>query len=346
MSDTLLRVEGLSVHVGAVRYCAVSDVSFEVREGEHLALLGPSGCGKTSSLRAIAGFERASEGRIVFDGRTLSSSGAHVPPHAREIGMMFQDFALFPHLDVGDNVAFGLTKLAREERRVRVADTLALVGLSDLAHRKPGELSGGQEQRVALARALAPRPRLVLLDEPFSSLDANLRAATRAHTARALEAVSATALLVTHDQAEALSFAARLVVLRDGRVEQDGTPEGVYQRPKSAFVARFLGAANLVSAVAAGDHATTALGVLALDGNADGDVVLCVRPENVALSTPTEDTTEVRATVVTREYHGATSTYVVRGEGFELSALVAGGPPWTVGDPVSVRVVGPAAPLS
>ena len=222
---------------------AVDGVGFGLAEGEIGALIGPSGCGKTSLLRAVAGLERCSAGRIVMAGHTLSdaAAGVHVAPELRRIGMVFQDYALFPHLSVADNIAFGLAHLPRAQRRLRVQKMLDLVGLAHAAKRAPHQLSGGQQQRVALARALAPAPRLLLLDEPFSSLDVDLRERL-AHEIRViLKDSGTTALLVTHDQLEAFAIGDRIGVMHNGRLEQWDDAYTLYHRPASRFVASFIG---------------------------------------------------------------------------------------------------------
>ena len=222
---------------------AVESVTLALAAGQIGVLIGPSGCGKTSLLRAVAGLERLSAGRIAIDGQILSerATRVHLPPESRRIGMVFQDYALFPHLDVGANVAFGIHHLPIEERRTRTRQMLELVGLADSARRAPHQLSGGQQQRVALARALAPQPRLMLLDEPFSSLDIDLRERL-AHELRAiLKAAGSTALFVTHDQLEAFAVGDRIGVMNDGRLEQWDDAYALYHRPLTRFVANFIG---------------------------------------------------------------------------------------------------------
>ena len=224
---------------------ALHEVSLQLTDGEFLAVLGPSGCGKTTLLRCMAGFERIDSGRIALGGRAVALPGIHLPPHRRQVAVVPQEGALFPHLSVAENVGFGLT--GRDRRRSqRVQECLELVGLSGLGARMPHELSGGQQQRVALARALAPRPPLVLLDEPFSALDASLRVELRRDVRAALREAGATAILVTHDQGEALSMADRVAVMRDGEIRQVGTPEEVYLHPVDAWVASFVGEADLL----------------------------------------------------------------------------------------------------
>jgi iron(III) transport system ATP-binding protein len=263
------------------RQPVLEGVNLEVPTGEVTAILGPSGSGKTTLLRVLAGFERADRGTVTVDGRVVEGAGRHVPPQGRQIGYVPQEGALFPHLTVAANVGFGLR---RAERRTRVAELLDMIGLRALAGRYPHELSGGQQQRVALARALATRPGIVLLDEPFSSLDAALRSSVRQDVARVLAEARTTAVLVTHDQDEALSMASRVAVLRDGQFVQYGTALDVYCHPVDADVARFVGEANLLAGSARAGAAVTGLGSHpVLSGRfADGTPLLVlVRPEQV-----------------------------------------------------------------
>ncbi len=228
----------------------VLDLSLAVRAGELMTLLGPSGCGKTTALRLVAGFEQASAGELTLWGERVAGPELHVPPERRGVGMVFQDYALFPHLSVAHNVAYGLAggglrRRPGTDREARVAEVLELTGLAGVAGRGVHELSGGEQQRVALARALAPRPRLLLLDEPFSSLDLALRGQMRAELRAIVKRAGATALLVTHDQEEALSIADRVAFMWQGRIEQVGTPDEVYSRPATLPAARFIGDANI-----------------------------------------------------------------------------------------------------
>jgi iron(III) transport system ATP-binding protein len=236
-----LNIAQLSVRYPGQTGAAVDGVSLGLRAGDIGVLIGPSGCGKTTLLRAVAGLERASAGSIVLDGERVSDARHHMPAEQRRIGMVFQDYALFPHLDVGRNVAFGIAKLPRGDREQRVAEVLKLVGLGGLQTRYPHELSGGQQQRVALARALAPKPRLLLLDEPFSNLDVDLRERL-AHEVRAiLKAAGATALFVTHDQLEAFAIGDQIGVMHEGHLHQWDEAYALYHRPATRFVAEFIG---------------------------------------------------------------------------------------------------------
>lgn len=259
-------------------------VSLVVPSGKLVAILGASGSGKTTLLRLIAGFERPDRGGIAVDGVTLAGAGIFVPPERRRIGYVAQDGALFPHLSVADNIAFGLPRAARRAY-VRVAALLDMVGLpASYADRAPQALSGGEQQRVALARALAPEPRLVLLDEPFSALDAALRVETRDVVAAALARAGATAVLVTHDQAEALSIGHRVAVLRDGALVQYDDPMTLYRAPHDAALARFIGEAVVLAGTARAGAVACALGRWELPGTADGAVAVVIRPEQLRLS--------------------------------------------------------------
>ena len=239
---------------------AVSDLTLNVKEGEVLALLGPSGCGKSTTLRLIAGLEAPDTGEIWMDGRQVAGRGTWTPPEARRVGLVFQDYALFPHLTVAKNVAFPLNRVPSKERGARVAEMLALVGLSGYENRYPHQLSGGQQQRVALARALAPNPSVVLLDEPFSSLDADSRLAVREQVRSILKGVGATVVFVTHDQEEALYMGDRVAVMNAGRLEQVGAPEELFEEPATRFVAEFLGIPTFLPAVVAQGGIETEIG--------------------------------------------------------------------------------------
>ena len=248
MEDALpIEVSNLCKRFGATT--AADNVSFSLDDSGFLALLGPSGSGKTTVLRMLAGLETPDSGRITVHDREVFAQGISVPPEQRDIGMVFQDYALWPHMTVSQNIAFGPRSrhASRQETAARVQEVLALVHLDGLGARYPDQLSGGQQQRVAIARALAMRPRLLLLDEPLSNLDAALREEMRVELVRLLKAQGITAIYVTHDRVEALAMADRIVVLRDGRIAQMGTPEELYARPANAFVAGFLGAANFIA---------------------------------------------------------------------------------------------------
>ena len=279
----------------------VRDLSLSVVSSQILALLGSSGCGKTTTLRMIAGLEHIDGGCIEVDGELVAGAGIHTAPERRRIGMVFQDFALFPHLTVARNVSFGLER--GDNARRRVDEALDLVGLGGFGERLPQDLSGGQQQRVALARALAPKPRVLLMDEPFSNLDPDLRVAVRREVRDILREATATAVLVTHDQEEALSTADRVALMIDGGIAQTAKPEVLYSRPVSREVASFIGEAYYLPGAANGDIVETEIGKLPLAGPAVGAVDVLLRPEFVRLSSSHED--DCRAAIVTRhEYFG------------------------------------------
>ncbi len=320
-------LEHVSKRFDAAGAPAVEDLSLEVRPGEILALLGPSGCGKTTTLRLIAGFEAPDCGRIVVGGRTVEDGRTHVPPERRGVGFVFQDYALFPHLTVRENIAFGLKDLPAEERAERVRRMVEVCELAGMEERFPHELSGGQQQRTALARAMAPGSEVVLLDEPLSNLDADLRSALRSHIRRTLKGTGKTAVLVTHDQEEAFEIADRVGILNQGRLEQVGTPEEVYYEPATRFVALFVGSANFVPGVVEPEGIRTELGRFRNEpGLALGTrVELMVRPSNLTLAPDSGGPGEVTS----RVFHGSERLYTVRlPSGLELrcSAPSSNGP--------------------
>ena len=338
--DVALRVTGLQKSFGALR--AVDRADLRVPAGEICALLGPSGCGKTTTLRMIAGLERPDAGEIVVGGRVLSGGGRSVPAEDRRIGMVFQDYALFPHMDVAGNVGYGL---GRRPDPGRVREAVELVGLAGFERRPVHELSGGQQQRVALARALAPTPDLVLLDEPFSNLDAGLRDRLRQQVSEILRTANVTALFVTHDQEEAMSIAERVAVMRDGRVEQTGTPEEVYLRPSSRWMARFLGDVEVLPGEARAGHARCELGSLPASPDLDGAVDVLVRPESVAIGV-SGPASAASAEVVTRRFFGHDQLVALRlSSGHVVSSRRLGFPAWHPGDHVHVWIEGPAEVL-
>ena len=281
-----VRIEGLRRSFrGSPPVAALRGVDLHVAPGELVAVLGPSGCGKTTLLRCLAGLEHVDDGTIDLAGRRVAGPGTHVAPERRRIGLVPQEGALFPHLDVAGNISFGLGRAPRSERRTRVAELLDLVGLGGLERRRPHELSGGQQQRVALARALAPRPEVILLDEPFSALDTGLRAAVRDEVAAMLRTSGTTAMLVTHDQVEAMAVADVVAVMRDGVIVQADAPAEVYRRPVDRWTASFLGDAVTVPGVRDGDEVVTSFGRVRLAADvthATGPTVTaCWRPEQI-----------------------------------------------------------------
>ncbi|SFF61303.1 thiamine transport system ATP-binding protein [Actinacidiphila alni] len=295
----LLRVEDATVRFGP--RAALDAVTLEVAAHETVCVLGPSGSGKSTLLRAVAGLQPLDGGRVLLDG---ADQGA-VPAHRRGVGLMFQDHQLFPQRDVGGNVAFGprMHKVPRERREARVRELLDLVGLPGAAGRAVGTLSGGEQQRVALARALAPEPRLLMLDEPLGQLDRSLRERLVVELRELFGRLGTTVLAVTHDQGEAFALADRVVVMRDGRIAQTGTPLDVWQRPASAFVARFLGFENVADAVVAGAYADTPWGKVPVPtGSPSGPCQILVRPAGVRL---TDASSGLRCTVLARTFRGS-----------------------------------------
>ncbi len=305
-----LQIRHLSKRFGETE--AVVDVSFGVAPQEIVAILGPSGCGKSTVLHMIAGLEAPDRGQVLWDGEPL----APIPPHERGFGLMFQEFALFPHMNVEDNVAFGLRmqKMTSAQIRQRLAEVLELVGLRGFETREVDRLSGGERQRVALARALAPKPRLLMLDEPLGALDRTLKERLMLELPQILRATRQTAVYVTHDQEEAFAVADRVVVMDDGRIAQIGTPQGIYRQPASTFVARFLGLDNLlegqVERRGEGTVVQTRVGALPLDAPADGQVTLLLRPETASLDG--QGDVEISGELVERSFRGSTQRIVLR----------------------------------
>jgi iron(III) transport system ATP-binding protein len=277
---------------------AVDRANLSLTEGKFLALLGPSGCGKTTTLRLLAGFEPADSGTIDIGAKRVFGPGVFVPPEQRSVGMVFQEYALFPHLNVADNVAYGIPKGIDKEERV--AEVLALVGLPDMHRRMPFELSGGQQQRIALARALAPRPQLVLLDEPFSNLDAGLRGQLRGEVRQILRQAQATVIFVTHDQEEALSLADEIAVMIDGKIVQVATPQQLYRNPVNKEVATFLGNTNFLPGQAVNGRVSCELGEFPFENSKTGEVTVMLRPETIGLT----ESAAGNAKVVAVEYYG------------------------------------------
>jgi len=304
MFCSIIRLEGVGKRFGDT--VAVEDAHLTVDRGDFVALLGPSGCGKTTLLRLIAGFEEPDTGTVQIAGERVAGAGAWVPPERRRVGMVFQDYALFPHLTVAQNVGFGLP---RRERSTRVPAVLQLVGLEGLKRRYPHELSGGQQQRVALARTLAPGPELVLLDEPWSNIDPHLRQSMRDELAGILRGTGVTVLLVTHDREEAFSLADRIVLMRHGAIVQEGAPETLYLNPADRWAAEFVGAGNFVHGRVEGSVVETPLGSFPASGvNGASSVVALVRPELVGLDVDPDGT----AQVVERQFRGHDVFYRLR----------------------------------
>ena len=333
-----LTVEGIEQAYGDNR--VLKDLSFRIPAGAIGCLLGPSGCGKTTALRCIAGFESVQAGRILLNGEVLSSPGSTVPPEKRGLGMVFQQYALFPHLDVAANVGFGLRGLKGAEKQRRVAEVLDIVGLGGRENLFPDELSGGQQQRVALARALAPRPGLLLMDEPFSSLDTGLRVRLGTEIRDILKQQGITALLVTHDQAEAFAVADEIGVMREGRLEQWDTAYNLYHRPASRFVAEFVGEGCFVPGEAIGDGTVQIeLGRLeptepmSLAAAQSVDVLL--RPDDIVH----DDDSSQTATVLRKAFRGAAILYTLGlPSGRRVLALVPSHHDHRIGERIGIRL--------
>ncbi len=320
------------------RHPAVEDISLSLREGEILCLLGPSGCGKTTILRAIAGFEPVRSGEIWLCGRLVSSESTCVPTEERHLGMVFQEYALFPHLRVQDNVGFGLRHLAKAPRRTQVQDLLNLLGLQGLERRYPHELSGGQQQRVALARALAQRPVVLLLDEPFSNLDPDMAGRMRQELHDLLRLTKTTTILVTHDHDEAFAIADHIAVLNQGRLEQLGTPETVYHLPSTPFVAEFVGQADFLPGTVQDGSVYTEIGEFSNTGafETGTKVVVMIRPDDIHLA-PAKG---AEARIAGRQFRGSENVYTISlPSGQLLHSSESSTKVYPVGTAVELRVV-------
>jgi iron(III) transport system ATP-binding protein len=317
---------------------AVHNLSFAVQPGEILALLGPSGCGKSTTLRLIAGLELPDTGEIWLNGVRVAGGGRATPPEDRRMGMVFQDYALFPHLTAIENIVFGLHLLPPRERRSRAGAVLSMVGMSGLADRYPHQLSGGQQQRVALGRALAPQPAVILLDEPFSNLDAALRAQMREELREILASAGATTVFVTHDQNEALALGDRVAVLHRGTLEQIGSPDALFQHPHTRFVASFMGQADFLPARATADGLQTEIGrvpqhvACALDQQVD----VLVRYDDLTLTSDTSGDTRI----IRRDYEGTSYLYTVAlPSGHQVRCKTSHLHSYPIGAPVRVRLL-------
>jgi iron(III) transport system ATP-binding protein len=330
MDCSMIALKGVGRRFGDVD--AVTKTSLCIERGEVVALLGPSGCGKTTLLRLIAGFETPDSGTVEIAGEHVAGDGAWVPPERRRVGMVFQDYALFPHLTVTENVAFGIP---RKDRAARVPMLLALVGLCGLGERYPHQLSGGQQQRVALARALAPAPEAILLDEPWSNVDPHLRGELREEVAAILRPLRVTVILVTHDREEAFSLADRIALMRDGMIVQDGTPEELYQSPCCRWTAEFVGAANFLPGTVSNGLVLTPIGSFPANGAAGASSVdVLVRPELLELAPDPAGPAEV----VAREFRGHDVFYRVLLDGVELLSQRPSNEVVPLGSRVSIRV--------
>jgi iron(III) transport system ATP-binding protein len=338
-SDTVIAVD--RIHHGFGSHAVVNGLSFTLARGSIACLLGPSGCGKTTVLRAIAGFEPLREGRILLQGEVMSSPGFSVAPEHRRIGMVFQDYALFPHLSVAGNVAFGLHAVRRGERAARVGEMLALVGLAGSGDKFPHELSGGQQQRVALARALAPRPELLLLDEPFSNLDIELRERLSLEVRDILKAQGTTAILVTHDQHEAFAMADEIGVMHAGAIEQWDSAHNLYHRPATRMVADFIGQGVLMPGrLASPDTVTLELGTLHSREPlgvpcATTEVDVLIRPDDIVH----DDASPLQAEILHKAFRGADILYTLRlAGGAQVLSLVPSHHDHALGERIGIRV--------
>ncbi len=330
MTCSMIRLDGVTKRFGEV--AAVDETSLCVERGEIVALLGPSGCGKTTLLRLVAGFERPDSGTVEVAGRQVGGRGTWVPPEKRRVGMVFQDYALFPHLTVAENVGFGLS---RRTRPGRVSELLSIVGLDALGARYPHQLSGGQQQRVALARALAPAPELVLLDEPWSNVDPSLRESLRSEVTEIIRPLGVTVVLVTHDREEAFSVADRIALMRDGKVVQEGTSEELYFSPVSRWAAEFVGAANVLTGPVVSGLVETSVGAFPANGaSAHEAAQVLLRPELLQLELDPAGAAEV----VGREFRGHDVFYRVLLDGVELVSHRPSTEFVPLGSRVSIRV--------
>lgn len=300
----VLSIKNLSKRFGQKLQYAVNSANLTVEKGELLALVGESGSGKTTLLRLIAGFEEADNGQIIINGEKVVDDNFSIKPEKRKIGMVFQDYALFPHLTVSENIEFGLSKNIFKDKKARVQEVMQMVGLRSYANRYPFHLSGGQQQRVALARALAPNPGLILLDEPFSNLDAVLKDQVREEVRNIIKKAGATALFVTHDMRDALSSADRIAILKDGKIQQVGTPRELYETPKNLYVASFFGKINAMNAMAEnGGYHLKAGAIAGTKTEKSGQALIAIRPENIEILTQPKEGT-FPAKVVLAQYFG------------------------------------------
>ncbi len=334
---SLLRLEGLTKRYAPNDPPAVDGLTLSVEKGEIVALVGPSGCGKTTTLRLIAGFEVPCSGAVEVEGKVLADGKTFVPPERRGVGIVFQDLALFPHLTVEENIAFGLRGLDSETKAQRVQAIIEKVELGSFAKRYPHELSGGQQQRVALARALAPQPSILLLDEPMGAIEARLKKEMIIELKVLQRQLGVAILYITHDRAEAMKVADRLAVMKDGRLEQVGRPEVVYRRPRSRFVASFLGKALILEGQVKDGQVETALGTFPMF-RPDGPVTLALRPEDLQI----DPFGTIRGRLIHRMFLGQEGeVYLVEVDGLRVncSCLANGIWPHQVGDEVGLTIV-------
>jgi len=315
----------------------VHELSLLLPPGQILCLLGPSGCGKTTTLRAIAGFEKISAGEIRLQGQIIASRSVHIAPEKRRVGMVFQEYALFPHMCVSENIAFGLYHWSTSDRQSRIQALLELVGLLGLEGRFPHELSGGQQQRVAIARALAPKPIMLLLDEPFSNLDPEMTIKMRKELYRVLRQTQTTAILVTHDHEEAFAMADQVAVMQDGVLVQCDTPETIYQQPSCAFVAEFIGQANTVPGIIKNGQVETEIGTFPnqSDFHSESRVLVMIRPNDIQF-TPSESGS---GRIESRQFQGSQTLYAIRlTSGQLIHCCMSPIPVYNIDTPIAVQV--------
>ncbi|MGM3306649.1 ABC transporter ATP-binding protein [Anabaena sp. WFMT] len=338
MQQAILNLQNVTKQFAQSVFPAVNNVSLTLQQGDILALLGPSGCGKTTLLRLIAGFERLQVGTIEIAGQVVSNNAINIPPEQRDIGVVFQDYALFPHLNILENVAFGLKQFSKEQKQKRVAEVIELVRLQGLEKRYPYELSGGQQQRVALARALAPKPQIMLLDEPLSNLDIQVRLRLREEIRDILKAAGTSAIFVTHDQEEALAISDVVGVMQQGNLEQLGTPEEIYTHPSSRFVAEFVTQANFIPARRQGNVWETEVGSFSIptDFNCDTGEIM-IRQEDLLL----KPATDAPVIITTRRFLGREYQYCLKTlSGKEIHARLMASKAIPVGTKVELSTTG------
>jgi len=317
---------------------AICDISFSAQRGDILCLLGPSGCGKTTTLRAIAGFEKISDGEIYLNGKLVASPNRHIPAEERRVGMVFQEYALFPHLRVADNIAFGLQQWSKPARKNRTQTLLNLVGLTGLERRYPHELSGGQQQRVALARALAPQPVILLMDEPFSNLDPDMTVKMRSELCRLLRETHTTTILVTHDHDEAFAMANKVAVLHEGHLVQCDAPETLYHLPSCPFVAEFVGQADFIPGFVENGKISTEIGDFFNYHQYHGQpqVMVMIRPDDLQISQ--EGTGN--GWIAHRQFRGSENLYTIRlPSGHHVHCVEASTHVYEVEKPVALRII-------
>ena len=325
-----IAVQGVSVEIGGSQI--LTDVCVSAPQGSSLSVLGPSGCGKTTLLRLLAGLQTISSGEVFLDSVCVASEETHIPAEQRNIGLVFQDWALFPHLTVLENIVFGLNRSERKVPTSQTMELLEMVGISELAERLPSSLSGGQQQRVALARALAPQPSILLLDEPFSSLDTGLRTEVRSEVSDLLQMLNVTSVFVTHDQDEAFTLGDHVAVMNEGQVVQQDTPWEIYNHPVNSWVAGFVGEVNVIPGIASGDIAETSIGKVNLCNSAHGSVDVLVRPEEIILVEGTD------ALITRVDFFGHDTKYEIKtSSGIELRCRLGGAPSYQIGDYVDVK---------